>query len=116
MKSASLIVGLVSVLCLSLAACITCKQSASATVPFSCIVESETEVVYEISLDGKFVSSGKTLPPGKGMQAVELMAIPGDHVVRVSAPGYETWHREVSIMNGTKNGSSFRIDLKKSSK
>lgn len=116
MKSVSLIVGLVSVLCLSLAACVTCKQSASATVPFSCIVESETEVVYEIRLDGKFVSSGKTLPPGKDMQAVELMATPGDHYVNVSAPGYKTWNREVNLMSGTKNGSSFRIDLKKSEK
>ena len=114
MKSVSFIVGLVSVLlCLSLVSCVTCKQPDSTVAPFSCIVQSETEVLYEIHLDGKFVSSNKTLPPGRGMQAIGMTATPGDHVLMVTAPGYETWQKTVTIMSGTKNGSSFRIDLKK---
>ena len=116
MKSAALIVGLASVLCLSLTSCVTCKQAAVPLVPFNCIVQAETEASYEFHLDGKFVSSGRTLPPGKGMQAYEMAATPGDHVLMVTAPGYETWQRTVTLMTGTKSGSSFRIDLKKSEK
>jgi len=85
-------------------------------IPFSCIVQAETEVLYEFNLDGKFVGSGKTLLPGHGMQACGMTATPGDHVLIVTAPGYETWQRTVTIMSGTKYGSSFRIDLKKSEK
>jgi hypothetical protein len=113
MKSASFIVGLVSVLCLTLASCGTFKQSDATMVPFTCIVQSETEILYEIHIDGNFVSSGKTLPPGKGMQMCEMTATPGDHVLMVTAPGYETWQRTVTIMSDTKRGSHFRIDLKK---
>jgi hypothetical protein len=79
-------------------------------------VQAETEVSYEFHLDGKFVSSGKTLPPGKGMQMCEMATTPGDHVLMVTAPGYETWQKTVTIMTGTKHGSHFRIDLKKSEK
>ncbi|MFA7256450.1 MAG: hypothetical protein WC047_02605 [Kiritimatiellales bacterium] len=116
MKSVSFIVGLVSVLCLSLTSCVTCKQSAVPLVPFSYIVQAETEVSYEFHLDGKFVSSGQTLPPGKGMQMCEMTSTPGDHVLMVTAPGYETWQRTVTMMSGTTRGSHFRIDLKNSEK
>jgi len=116
MRSVSCIASLVSVLCLALASCVTCKQSDVPLVPFTCIVQAETEVSYEFHLDGKFVSSGKTLPPGKGMQMCEMATTPGDHVLMVTAPGYETWQKTVTIMTGTKHGSHFRIDLKKSEK
>ena len=105
-----------AVMCLSLASCVTCMQSGTTMVPFSCIVQSETEILYEIHLDGNFVSSGKSLPPGKGMQLCEMTATPGNHVLMVTAPGYETWLRTVTIMSGTQHGSHFRIDLKKSAK
>jgi len=103
-------------MCLSLASCGTFKHSDATIVPFTCIVQSETEILYEIHLDGNFISSGKTLPSGKGMQMCEMTAIPGDHVLMVTAPGYETWQRVVTIMSGTKHGSHFRIDLNKSVK
>ena len=103
-------------MCLSLASCGTFKQSDAIIVPFTCIVQSETEILYEIHLDGNFISSGKSLPPEKGMQLCEMTATPGNHVLMVSAPGYETWLRTVTIMSGTKHGSHFRIDLKKSVK
>ena len=116
MKSVSFFIGLVSVLCLSLASCVTCKQSDATMVPFTCIVQAETEVLYEFHLDGKFISSGKTLLPGKGMQICEMTATPGDHALMVTASGYDPWQRTVTIMSGTKHGSHFRIDLKKSAK
>jgi len=114
MKHALLMGTLCAGMCLSLAACIT--RTTAPMVPFTCIVQAETEVAYEFQLDGKFVSSGKTLLPGKGMQLCEMTATPGDHVLMVTAPGYETWLRTVNIMSGTKHGSHFRIDLKKSGK
>lgn len=116
MKTASFIVGLVPVLCLSLASCSTFSRSDATMVPFSCIVQAETEIIYEIHLDGNFVSCGKTLPPGRGIQICEMTAPPGQHVLMVTAPGHETWNRTVTLMSGTKRGSHFRIDLKKSAK
>ena len=116
MKAASFTVGLVSILCLSLAACVTFRHSDANMVPFSCIVQSNAEILYEVHLDGNFVSSGKTLPPGKGIQLLDMAATPGDHVLMVTAPGYETWLRTVTIMSGTQHGSHFRIDLMKSTK
>lgn len=92
------------------------KPSEETLVPFTCIVQTDAEVVYEFHLDGNFVSSGKSLAQGKGLQMWELTATPGDHVLRVTAPGYEPWLRTVTIMSGTKHGSNFRIDLKKSDK
>lgn len=102
---------LFAAMCLSLASCITGKQSGANLVPFTCIVQAETEVLYEFHLDGNFVSSGKSLPPGKGMQMCEMTATPGEHVLMVTAPGYKTWLRTVTIMRGTQHGSHFRIDL-----
>lgn len=116
MKSVSFIVVLVSALCLSLVSCVTCKQPDTILVPFSCIVQAETEVTYEFHLDGKFISSGKTLPPEIGVQMCEMSAMPGEHVLMVTAPGYDTWQKTVTIVTGTKHGSHFRINLKKSEK
>lgn len=107
---------LFTIMCLSLASCVIFKQSNANIIPFTCTVQTESEVPYELHLDGDFVSSGKTLPPGKGMQLCEMTATPGDHVLMVTAPGYEIWQRTVTIMSGTKHGSHFRIDLKKSVK
>lgn len=115
MKSAVFVASLVSALCLSLASCVTCQQAADPMVSFTCIVQAETEVLYEIQLDGKFVTSGKTMSGGS-IQACEMTATPGDHVLMVTAPGYETWQRTVTLMSGTKHGSHFRIDLKNSEK
>jgi len=99
---------------------VTSQQPDLPNVPFTCVVQAETEVLYEIDLDGKFVSSGKTFPPEKGLlQSMELTAIPGDHILTVTAPGYETWQKKVTIVNRTSNtkyGPSFRIVLKKSEK
>ncbi len=98
----------------------TGQQSDLNIVPFTCVVQAEMEVLYEIHLDGKFVSSSKTFPPGKGlMQAIELTATPGDHILMVTAQGCETWQKTVTIVGRTSNsksGLSFRIDLKKSDK
>lgn len=100
-------------ICLSLAACATFKKPEAVIVPFTCIVQADTEVNYELNIDGKFVSCGKTLPPGKGMQICEMTATAGDHVLMVTAPGYRTWLRTVTLMSGTRRGSHFRVDLEK---
>ena len=115
MKSGLCVICLVSILCLSLVSCCIRNQTYEPNVSFTCIVQAEMEVLYEIYLDGKFVSSSKTFPPGKGlMQSIELTATPGDHVLMVTAPGCEKWKKTVTIVSktsSTKSGPSFRIDL-----
>lgn len=82
------------------------------TVAFGCVVQADAEVRYEIHLDGKLVSSGKTLAPGKGMQVLELAATQGDHVLVVTAPGCEPWQRTIALASGAKSHASFRVELK----
>ena len=50
--------------------------------------------------------------PGKGMQMLELAAPPGDHVLRVTAPGYESWQKEIALMGGATSHQTFRVELK----
>ena len=117
MKPALFIVGLVSVLCLSVTSCITFKHSES-RVPFYCVVQSATDaiVIYEINLDYNLVSSNRTMPKDKGTQMIELSATVGDHLLTVTAPGCETWKKYITITGGTKYGQTFLIELKKSEK
>ena len=88
-------------------------QSGKNTVPFRYAVQANEEVVYEVCLDGKFVSSGKTL---KQYSYLSLSATPGDHVLTVTAPGYETWQKTVTLLEGSKNGQNFLVELKKPAK
>ncbi|MBU4496681.1 MAG: hypothetical protein KKG09_01565 [Verrucomicrobia bacterium] len=104
------------VLCLSLTSCVTCKQSELTNIPFGCVVQSEGEAVFDIHLDGKLVSSGKPLPPGKGMQAFKLIATPGEHVLMATAPGCDTWQKTITLMGGAERSPSFMVELKKSVK
>ena len=104
--------------CLAITSCVTCKQSAQNNVPFSCVVQSETDaiVAYEIHLDGKLVSCGRTMPKEKGMPMLKLAATPGDHILTVTASGCETWQKTITIMDGTEKGQFFLVALKKSEK
>ena len=109
---------LFAAMCLALTSCVTCKQSAQNNIPFSCAVQSETDaiVVYEIHLDGKLVSSGRTMPKEKGMSVHKLASTSGDHVLKVTAPGCEAWQKTITIMDGTEKGQFFLVALKKSEK
>ena len=99
-------------MCLMMTSCSTCKKSSQITAPFRCVVVSGAEVIYEVHLDGKLVSSAKTLPPGKGEMSIELVATPGDHVLTVTAPGYETWSETITVLDGVKHGQLFLAELK----
>ena len=118
MKLVSFMIILASVLCLSLTSCVTCKQSAQGIVPFHCIVQSADDMVvaYEITLDGKLVSSGRTIPKDKGTQILEFTTNLGDHVLTVTAPECEIWKKTITVMGGMKYGQTFLVELKKSEK
>jgi len=50
------------------------------------------------------------MPSEKGMQAIKLFAATGDHVLTVTAPGYETWQKTITVMSST---ACFWVELKK---
>ena len=98
--------------------CTTCKQSAQTKVPFYCIVQTEGDqaVIYEIQLDGKLITSARTIPKGKATQMHEFTAFPGDHDLKVTAPGCEKWEKAITLTDGIKYGQTFQVELKKSEK
>lgn len=115
----SLSIGVLFVaVCLAITSCVTCKQSVQNNVPFNYRVQPETDaiVVCEIHLDGKFVSSYRTMPKEKGESWLKLATTPGDHVLSVTAPGFETWQKTITVIGGTERGPFFLVELKKSEK
>lgn len=107
-----------AVACLAMTSCTTSKHSAQNNVRFLCAVQSATDemAIYEIKLDGKLISSGRTIPKEKGTQVLEFTTTPGDHVLTVTAPGCETWQKTINIMDGVRFGQPFLVELKKSEK
>jgi len=91
---------------------VTSKQPGKNIVLLRYAVQADAEVVYELCLDGKFVSSGKALI--KQDCYLSLPSTPGDHILTVTAPGYETWQKTVALLEGSKNGRNFLVELKKS--
>jgi len=85
-------------------------------ITFLCRVQAEAEVFYEIHIDGKTVGSGGSAPNPKNKMTHILSAAPGDHILTVTAPGYETWQKTITLLEGSKNGQNFLIELKKSTK
>lgn len=104
-----------AVACLAMTSCTTCKQSIQNKVPFHCVVQTAADimVIYEIKLDGKLISNGKTIPKEKGTQVHEFTAFPGDHLLTVTAPECEKWEKTITLTGGTKYGQSFLVELKK---
>jgi hypothetical protein len=47
---------------------------------------------------------------------IELAATARDHFLTVTAPGYETWEKLITVMGGTKYAQNFLVELKKSEK
>lgn len=66
------------------------------------------------SVFNKIVSTGRALT--KQYCYLSLAATPGDHVLTITAPGYETWQKAITLLEGSKNGQNFLIELKKSAK
>ena len=93
---------------------VTSEQSGKNIVLLRYSVQADEEVAYEVCLDGKFVSSGKALI--KQDCYLSLPASPGDHILTVTAPGYETWQKTITLLEGSKNGQNFLIELKKLTK
>ena len=75
-------------------------------------VQAEEEVAFEVNLDGKFVSCSKTML--KAYSYHRLSSTAGDHALTVTAPGYETWQRTITLLEGSNNDQQFLIELKKS--
>ena len=109
---------LFTAMCLTITSCVTSRQSDQSKVPFYCIVQSATDliVIYEIDLDGKLVSSNRTIPKEKATQMIELAATAGDHILTITAPGCETWKKNITVIGGIKYGQTFVVELKKSEK
>ena len=115
----SLFIGVfLAVACLAMTSCATCKQSIQNKVPFHCIVQTAGDemVIYEIQLDGKLITSTRTIPKEKATQMHEFAAFPGDHVLTVTAPGCAKWEKTITLTGGTKYGQTFQVELKKSEK
>jgi len=93
---------------------VTSEQPGKNIVLLRYAVQADAEVVYDLCLDGKFVSSGKALI--KQDCYLSLPATPGDHILTATAPGYETWQKTVTLLEGSKNGQNFWVELKKSAK
>lgn len=91
-------------------------ESGNNTISFLCRVQAETEISYKISMDGKIVGNGSMIPNPKDKMTHILSAIPGDHVLTITAPGYETWQKTITLSEGSKNGESLLAELKKSAK
>ena len=107
---------LFAVLGLAMTSCTT--WSSQNIIPFHCIIQSATDsaVVYEITLDGKLVASGRTIPKDKGTQMLEFTTTAGDHVLTVTAPGCEKWQKTIAVLNVVNYGQTFLVELKKSEK
>ena len=115
MKKTLFIGAFLAAICLVATSCITGKPPAQTATPFRCYVEAGTEVAYEIHLDGKLVSCNKTIPQGKGKMEIDLVAYPGDHILTVTAQGYETWRKTITILDGLK-WPTFLVELKRAEK
>ena len=107
---------LFAVLCSVMTSCVT--WSAQSIIPFHCIVQSATDsvVVYEITLDGKLIASGRTIAKDKGTQILEFTTTTGSHVLTVTAPGCEKWQKTIAVLNVVNYGQTFLVELKKSEK
>ncbi len=94
---------------------ITFQQPGKNIVQFRYAIQAEEGVIYEVNLDGKFVTSEKAQ---KQYSYHSLCATPGDHALTVTAPGYETWQKTITLLEGSrnKNGQDFLVELKKSTK
>ena len=91
-------------------------MSDDSTISFLCRVQAETEVFYEIHIDGKVVGSGNAIPNSKNKMTHILSATPGDHAVTITAPGYETWRKTVTLSADSKIGQNILAELKKPTK
>ena len=106
-----LTLGIIVTLCVAATSCVT-KQSQEVTYhPISCIVEPESEVVFEIKLDGKLVLSGKAAPDQ--ISSHQFPAPFGDHVLSVTADNHVPWQRTISVVGGAAGSQEFWAKLEK---
>jgi len=107
---------ILAALCLAMTSCMT--WSSQNVIPFHCIVQSATDsvVVYEITLDGKLVASGRTIPKDKGTQILEFTTTAGNHLLTVTAPGCEKWQKKIAVLNVVNYGQTFLVELKNAEK
>jgi len=80
------------------------------TVPVTCVVQPESGAVYEITLDGRLVGSGKT--PPHTQQCVNFEATRGEHLLLVAAAGMEPYQRTIAVTGAGKNLQTFFVELK----
>lgn len=91
-------------------------ESGDNTISFLCRVQAAAEIFYEIHIDGKVVGSGNAIPNSKDKMTHILSATPGDHVVTITAPGYEIWQKSITLSADSKTGQNILAELKKSVK
>lgn len=82
------------------------------TIPVTCVVQPESGAVYEITLDGKLVGSGKATPHSQ--QCVNFEAARGEHLLLVTAAGMEPYQRTIAVTGAGKNLQTFFVELKPS--
>jgi hypothetical protein len=99
------------IVCLAATSCVTTQPKETTYHPVHCVVEPETEVIFEIRLDGKLVLSGKAAP--KELNSNQFSAPLGDHTLCVTADGHEPWERTISVVGGSAQSQGFWARLKK---
>jgi hypothetical protein len=82
--------------------------------------ERSPALVYEITIDGNLVHSGRVVPgpievpKAEGTFAGDHFTLPpGKHAITVTAPGHDPWIREVMLLTGAEK-HYFHARLKRS--
>ncbi len=103
----------VAIVCITASSCVTTQTTETTYHPVHCVVEPETEVVFEIQLYGKLILSGKSAP--QQLNTHHFAASFGDHVLTVTAPGYQMWKRTITVIGGPTKSQGFWAKLTKES-
>lgn len=90
-------------------------KSGDNAITFFCRVQAEAEISYEIRIDGKKAGSGSMIQNPKDKMTHILSATPGDHVLTVTASGYETWQKTITLSDSNA-GQNISAEMKKTEK
>ena len=102
------------VACLISAGCCTNHTGSTNLFTLACVIEADTRVIYELTLDGKLVGSGETAPKQK--LVARIAATAGSHALGIDAPGCAPVVKKIWVTGGDPNGQLFLLQLKEQPK
>ncbi len=114
MKKTILMSGVALVACWMLSGCLACRTDGNSLPTVTCVIESDAKVLYELTLDGKLVGCGETVPKQK--LVARIAATRGSHELGVTAPGYVSVVKKIWVTGGDPNGQQFLLLLKEQTK